>query len=708
METPAAASCAHCDLPLGRWPVRATVDDVAGAYCCTGCVLAQQITRARGEDGALGADAVRLGLAIFFAVNLMMVGMPAYVPSIYGGAGPVDGPLFVMLRWLALALSAPVVALLGLPLLRGLRAGWRSTDGLIAVGAGAAWGLSVVNTFRGAPAVYYDTAAMLLVLTTLGRFLEARARAQAGAAVRRSLQPLPEHVRRLEGGVVVEVSPGAVAPGDVLEVHPGEAFPTDGRVVAGIGGVDESSVTGEATPVLRETGDPVAGGTCSIDGWFRVCATAAVADSTIARLAALVDDASRSRSRIERVADRLAAWLTPALVLLACAAGVYWGVTDSPARGVLVALSVLVVACPCGLGIAVPAAMWIALRAAAARGVIVRRAETLERLWRVGTVLFDKTGTLTDRTPSVVRIVPAPGARVSDVLAIAAALERDLEHPVARAIVAAADRAGVVVPVVTEPRVVPGLGVRGCIGDEPVAAGSVRFARQISGIATPVPTGGGSPVVVLRKGRAFGTLILRERPATGTIEAVSALRRLGVRLGVLTGDGAAGALMPSLFVPSEVECGLLPPEKALRVRKARAGGTVVAMVGDGVNDAPALAAADVGIAVGGAGDLTRTTADVVILGARGPEEVAWLLRHARRARRVVTTNLAWAFGYNAVAVTIAVAGRLDPLVAALAMVASSLAVLGNARRAGDDTIRPASSPAGEPMDRVAGPVSKAA
>lgn len=676
--------CAHCDLPLGRWPVRATIEDQTLHFCCTGCALAQQITRAHGEDGALSATAVRLGLAIFFAVNLMMVGMATYVPAVYGGVDPgqVDGPLFLVLRWLAMALSAPVILLLGAPLLRAARTGWRTTDGLIVVGVAAAWGVSVVNTLRGSNIVYFDTAAMLLVLTTLGRHIEARARMEAGHAVRAVLHPDNAEVRRRRGSAVEHVRAEQLVPGDVVVIYPGEAFPTDGVVVTGIGGVDESSVTGEAAPVVREPGEGIAGGTCSVDGWFDMRVTASVADSTTARLAAMVDEASRARSQVERTADRAAAWLTPALILLALVAGVWWGVAESPARGVMVALSVLVVACPCGLGIAVPAAMWVGLRAAAKRGVIIRRAEALERLWKVRSVLFDKTGTLTDRIPAVTRIDAEPGWTATAVLGLAAALERELAHPVARAIAAESRRQRVPLPAVETARVLPGLGVEGRASGAEVGIGSIRFARDVAGIAVDAHPDDGSPVVVLRDRQLIGTIWLRERRLVSVATAVALLRGLGMRTGVVTGDVSAAALVPVPFSPAEVSAGLPPAGKVARVAAERQHGTgLVAFVGDGINDAPALAAADVGVAVGDARDLARMTADVVVLGPHAPADVAWLVHHARRVHRIVVTNLCWAFGYNAVAVAIAVAGRLDPLVAAFAMIGSSLAVLVNTRRA---------------------------
>jgi P-type Cu2+ transporter len=671
------APCDHCGLPLGRRRLRATVGGGAGVYCCFGCVLAQQVTRARGDDGHAAAVLVRLGLAVFFAMNVMMVSMPTYVPAVYGGDGPVDGPLFLVLRWLAMAFAAPVLALLGGPILRAAwqagRAGVANADALVVLGAAAAYGLSIANTLAGRTAVYYDTAAMLLVLVTLGRWLEARARADAGAAVRRTLARGPERARREDG---VAVAPDALVPGDVVLVTPGETFPADGVVLSGAGGVDEAALTGEALPVARGAGDAVAGGTCSVDGTFRVRVIVPAAASATARIAALVEATLRERTRIERIADRVAGVLVPLVLVVAVAAGTAAGRAEGVDRGVLVALAVLVVACPCGLGLATPLAIRTGLVHAACRGVVVRGGPALERLAAVRTVLFDKTGTLTGPVPRLARIEPRAGHTADDVLAMAAALEAELAHPIARGIVAAARDRGLAIPRVTDLEAAPGRGVRGEIGAHDVALGGPRWIASITGERIPPETLQGASVVVACDRHVVGCLTLEETLVADAERAVAELRAAGVAVGVLTGDVRATVLSP-LFRPHEMHVGLAAEDKVGRVRAARRDGAV-AMVGDGFNDAAALAAADVGIAVGGAVDLTRTTADAVIVGGAG--DLPWLLAYARQVSAIARQNLGWAFGYNAIAVGLAATGRLDPVVAALAMIASSLSVVANARR----------------------------
>jgi cation transport ATPase len=321
------------------------------------------VTRARGDQGAASALLVRLGLALFFTMNVMMVSMPSYVPFVYGGAGaPTDGPLFVVMRVLALVFAVPVLVLLGWPIARSgweaLRARAANADVLIVVATLAAYGLSVWNTEAGRADVYVDTVCMLLVLVTLGRWLAARARAEAGAAVRARLAPAPSVAVRVRGGECERVDVAALVPGDVVEVGPGELLPADGVVVEGAGSVDESALSGEHMPVPKAPGDCIAGGTCSVDGRLRVRATAPAAASAAARLAALVAEAARTRTEGQRIADRAAALLVPFVMVIALAAGVAWGLRDGAARGVLVALAVLVVACPCALGIATPMAVW--------------------------------------------------------------------------------------------------------------------------------------------------------------------------------------------------------------------------------------------------------------------------------------------------------------------------------------------------------------
>jgi len=688
-----SGECAHCALPLGWRPVTGLIDGQREWVCCYGCLLALQITRARGEEGLASAIVVRLGLAVFFTMNVMMVSVPTYVPYVYGAsAASVDGPLFDVLRVLALVFAAPVLLLLGLPLLSsawgGLRAGAANADGLVVLGTFAAYGVSVANTFTGRPEVYFDTATMLLVLVTLGRYLEANAKAEAGAAVRSTLAPVPAAAVRLRDGTAEPTAPDALVPGDIVEVAPGGAFPADGIVVDGVGGVDEAALSGESRAILKEAGARVASGTCSIDGLFRVRVTARASESAAARIGELLEDARRGRADIERVADRAARLLAPGVVAIAIATTFAWAWTEGVGRGVLVGLSVLVVACPCAFGIATPVAIWTGLVVAARRGVVLRSAAVMERVAGVGRVLFDKTGTLTTRTPRLLAVVVAHPAEDSenDVISQAAALECGLTHPLALGIVAARNARGVSgpEPTVSGTRLVPGRGVRGYVDGVEVAVGSRRFAIEEIGAEDGVPPdddADGSRVYIVADGRLRGTLQFGEEARAQAAGAVHALRRLGLRIGLLSGDGNARAIVPDIVPAAEAVLALLPEGKVAEVEAARrsSDGRGVAMVGDGINDAPALAAADLGIAVANATDMARVTADVAIL-SDDLDAVPWVVSHARQVMRIARQNLAWAVAYNVGAIAVAASGALNPLVAALAMLGSSLAVVANARR----------------------------
>ena len=654
------------------------------------------MTRARGEHGAAESILIRLGLAIFFAMNVMMVSMPAYVPYVYG-PGSGDGPLFQVLRVLALIFAAPVIGLLGWPILvgaaRGLRAGGANTDALIVLGAAAAYALSAVNTIAGHGAVYFDTAAMLLVLVTLGRYLEARAKAEAGAAVRATLAPAPTSATRVSPEATVpiaarsaeSVSPTVLLPGNIVRVAPGDAFPTDGLIVDGVGGVDEGAITGEHHTILKEPGSAVASGTCSVDGVFHVRVTAAAANSTAARITTLLAAARRERAPAERAADRVTAVLVPAVIVVAVATAVGWTAHAGLGTGLLVGLAVLVVACPCGLGIATPVAVWTGLVTAARRGVIVRSASVLERAADVECVFFDKTGTLTERTPQLVAIDPVGGVSEDDLLACAAALEANLTHPLALAIRAAWEARGTASMLYTasDVQALPGRGVRGVVGGERVTAGSVRLAAEdLRGTDLRCYTESDDTVILLwRPHKLLGAVRFAEAPRPEARAALDALRHAGLRTGLVSGDSRASTVVPALIAAEHAILGLLPEDKVAYLRKTRRQqmGGAVAMVGDGVNDAPALAAADLGIAVGSATDLARMTADVTIV-SDDLRRVPWLITYSKRVRRVIRENLIWAFAYNTVAVIGAAAGALNPLIASLAMLASSLAVVANARR----------------------------
>jgi Cu+-exporting ATPase len=727
---PAAPRCARCGLPVRLRRGAAAREPF---FCCLGCALLDQVAGggARGEPSRILA---RLGLAVFLTMQVMGVSMVLYAgdPLATGGPGPAGemtaageagataaagGPgdplhlgLTGILRHLLLLLSAPVMALLGWPVMeRGLadlRRRGGGVDTLIALGAFAAFLLSATATLRGRGAVYFETACMTLVLLTLGRYLEARARGRAADALRGGLAAEPVTALLLRDGVPREVPAGAVRPGETVRVLPGTRVPVDGVVTRGEGGVDESSLTGEPAPALKRPGDPIYAATTSLDGSFDVRVTASGSERLAARIAALLERARGSRAPIEMVADRVAGLFVPAAAAAAVVAGLAWTARAGPGAGVLTALAVLLIACPCALGLATPLAVWSAIGRAAGRGIIIRDAETLERLAAARAACFDKTGTLTDGRPRLrsLRLLPGAPLDEDEALAVGAALERHASHPLARALEAEAERRRVAAIAARQPRVHPGLGVEAVI-DLPgrpaprrAAIGGRRLMRRLgvdpggAGPAGEKTSAGGPACLLALDGRVAAVLEFAETVRPGAAGAVAALRRQGLAVEILTGDPGPGAAAVGGRLGVPVRSGLTPAGKVERIEATERTRGPVIMVGDGLNDAPAAARAHVSVALGCGDEVTRRAADVALLGD-DPAQVAWLAGLARRTLRAVRVNLFWAFAYNAALIPVAMTGRLQPILAALAMIGSSLFVVGNSLRLGRGREAAASGPA---------------
>jgi len=692
------SSCAQCGLPLAGRGIRAIVDGRECSFCCYGCSLVLQITRQQGEAGTAHALLIRLGLSAFFAMNAMMFSLPAYFPFFYPATptDPGEGAFLLILRVLSLLLSLPVLGLLGLPILvqslRQIRRSPFTVDALIALGAFAAFGLSAYNTARNSPHVYHDTAAMLLVLVALGRYLEASAKLKMSEGLRTLLDQVPQTAILVRDGDSREVPTKDLQPGDRVRVLPGAALPLDGVILEGRGHVDESSLTGESRPVYKEAGHRVAAGTLNLDGSLLIEAERVGAESTAARIARLLEEARLTRGDAERLADRLAAAFLPGVLMLALAVFAFWLARSGIESALLASLSVLVVSCPCAFGIATPAATWTALGRAARRGVLVKNGASLEVLGSLRRIFFDKTGTLTSGT------LQYAGSMISsdcplpepELLQRVAALQSQAPHPLAHAFLAAVGdpKAG---QSVTNFRYHPGLGLEGTVGAEGsphLFIGSARLMERmglrlhpaVRGAADLEDAHGKTTVFVGWDGSVEAALFFQERIREEAAHVLERLRAMGIRVAVLTGDRVApSSPLTQVFPALDVKAGLLPQDKVQEVQAGRRSGGPVAMVGDGINDAPALAAADVGIALGTGTDLTREAADVNVL---GPDlgKVLWIVEYARRARRTIRGNLFWAFAYNGIAMAFAAAGRLNPVVAALAMIVSSLFILWNSRQ----------------------------
>ena len=689
-----ASGCAHCGLPLPRRPVQAQVNGVSQHFCCTGCLLVVRITGQTGEAGASHSIFLRLGLSTFFAINVMAFSLPAYFPLLYpfDVSEPGAQAYLLLLRSMALVLSLPVLGLLGAPILwqaiKDLTNGLASVDALIALGSFTAFGLSVWHTATAGPHVYFDTAAMLLVLVALGRYLEARAKAATGSQLSSLLDGLPTNVLKLSPQGVHEVPIASLLPNDRIRVLAGQAFPVDGTVINGTVSVDESSLTGENRPILKERGDTVASGTIPLDGSIEVRVKRVVTDSTAARIAQLLKTAQTERAPAERLAERIAAVFLPCVVLIATGSFFVWLSHAGIESAVLIALSVLVVACPCAFGIAAPVAIWVALSRAAQHGILVRSGAVLERLGQLQRLYLDKTGTLTAGTLRLVRTILAPSCDIDEqtLLQYVSALQQHTPHPLAEAVREAVERTPDLA--LRDVRYHAGLGLEGWLTDagqkQHLIVGSQRFIKSqglcvnepLTTAARQAETQGATLVFVGWQEHLQALLVFHESLRPETQQAIAQLQTLQLQPEILTGDPIPPA-SGELLLP--VHVGLLPEEKVQRIRESVASGVCVGMVGDGINDAPALAAADVGIALGTHTDLVCEAADIHIL-EPDLSKLVWVLIYARRVRRTIRGNLGWAFAYNSVALGLAAGGQLNPLLAAVIMLLSSLFILGNTRR----------------------------
>ena len=605
--------------------------------------------------------------------------------------------------WWQLLLAAPVQFVLGA---RFYRAGWHAAraltgnmDLLVALGTSAAFGLSLWLWWRAAPGamphLYFEASAVVVTLVLLGKWLEARAKRQATSAIRALQQLRPAQAHLLGPRGETDVPLAEVIVGDRLSVRPGERIPADGRVIEGRSEVDESMLTGEPLPVAKAPGDALTGGAVNGTGRLVVEVRAVGAESVLARIVRLVEDAQAAKAPIQRRVDRVAAVFVPVVLLIALATLGGWLLAGAAAETALIhAVAVLVIACPCALGLATPVAVMAGTGVAAGRGILIKDARALELAHRVDTVAFDKTGTLTLGTPVLTALSPAaPAVEASHgdaLLAIAASLQSGSEHPLARAVLMAASVRGLAIATPRDVRAEPGRGVRGIVGDVEHAIASLRWCTELGVQVDPAEVDRlqrqGASVSALLTFDGDGTprvqalLGFSDEPKPGAAQAVAALRARGLRVAMISGDNlhAAQAMAGRVGIaPEDVRADVRPGDKAAQVVALRAGGHVVAMVGDGVNDAPALAAADVGIAMANGTDVAMEAAGITLM--RGDLAlVGEALDLSARTVAKIRQNLFWAFAYNVVGIPFAAFGLLSPVVAGAAMAASSLSVMANA------------------------------
>ncbi|MBV9908840.1 MAG: heavy metal translocating P-type ATPase [Hyphomicrobiales bacterium] len=708
----AAAPCPPKATPVGTiytCPMHPQIrQDHPGNCPICGMTLEPEVAAEEAGPNAELIDMTRrLWVAVALSVPVFVLAMGAHLTDLHALLPEA------LSNWIQLALATPVVLWAGWPF---FERGWASVRNrslnmftLIAMGIGVAWAYSVVATvapglfppeFRamgGAVAVYFEAAAVITTLVLLGQVLELRAREQTGGAIRALLDLAPKIARLVHADGDEEIALDEVKIGDRLRVRPGEKVPLDGQVVEGRSAVDESMLTGESMPVGKSVGDKVIGGTLNQSGAFVMRADKIGRDTVLSQIVQMVAQAQRSRAPIQRLADQVSGWFVPLVIAVAIAAFVAWAIWGPEPRmayGLVAAVSVLIIACPCALGLATPMSIMVGVGRGAQAGVLIKNAEALERLEKVDTVVVDKTGTLTVGKPTVVALKPAPGVNEETLLKYAASLERESEHPLASAIVRAAADRGLGLAKVEGFESVSGKGVTGAIDGRKVALGN-RAQMQAAGIdvsaleaaADALRRDGATAIFAGLDGKAAGVIAVADPIKATTPDAVRALKEAGVRVVMLTGDNraTAEAVARKLGV-GEIEAEVLPQDKGKVVERLRKEGRVVAMAGDGVNDAPALAAADVGIAMGTGTDVAIESAGVTLLGGDLGGIVA-ARRLSQATMRNIRQNLLFAFIYNAAGVPIA-AGvlypalglTLSPMIAAAAMALSSVSVVGNALR----------------------------
>ena len=683
----------------------------AGPGPCPICGMTLEPVTATAEaapNTELAAMSLRfwVGLALTAPVFVLEMG------------GHLTGLMLLMDRqvsnWVQLVLATPVVLWAGWPF---FQRGWMSLVNrslnmftLIAMGVGVSWTYSMAAVLApalfppalkdtsGAVPVYFEAAAVITVLVLLGQVLELRARERTSGAIKALLNLAPKTARRLgDDGTDEEVNLGVIQAGDRLRVRPGEKIPVDGELLEGRVSIDESLVTGESMPVTKEPGAKVIAGSLNKTGSFVMRAEKVGSDTLLARIVQMVAEAQRSRAPIQRMADRVSAWFVPAVIAVAVLAGMVWGLVGPEPRfayALVAAVSVLIVACPCALGLATPMSIMVGVGRGAQAGVLIKNAESLERFEKIDTLVIDKTGTLTEGRPAVTAIVTLPGFEETELLRLAASLERGSEHPLADAIVRAAKERGVMLSEATNFDSPVGKGVLGSVDGKAIALGGARLMAErgvelgpLAAAADGFGHDGATAIFVAVGGKLAGVFGIADPIKSTTPDAVKALKADGVRLVMMTGDNRATATAVARRLGiDEVEAEVLPEDKAKVVAKFRAEGRSVAMAGDGVNDAPALAAAEVGIAMGAGSDVAIESAGVTLL--KGDlQGIVRARRLSRAVMRNIRQNLMFAFVYNIAGIPVA-AGLLYPVfgwllspqIAAAAMALSSVSVIGNALR----------------------------
>ena len=671
------------------------------------------------QEAAEHASEIRdlLRRVIFGAALTLPVFLSVMAHDLFGATWV---PQLLLVPWFQFLLITPVMIYTGWPI---HRTGWLALthraaemNSLITLGTIAAYGFSVVATFlpevlpAAARGVYFEAVSTILTLILLGRLLETRAKAGTGEAIRALIGLQPRTARVVRGDSELEIPVSEVVVGDTVVIRPGEKLPVDGQIVEGSSAIDEAMITGEPIPVVKSTGDTVIGATINQTGSFRYAATKVGADTMLAQIIRLVREAQGSKAPIQRLADKISSYFVPAVMAIAIWTFAAWSLFGPPPAGVyalVAAVAVLIIACPCALGLATPLSITVATGKAAANGILIRSAEALETAHKVNTVVLDKTGTITNGAPVLTDVLPTASFNADELLTLVAAAERDSEHPLATAIVAGAEARGMNLPRATEFESITGQGIRAHVESKRLFVGNERLLTNagvdITDLAhdmAELAADGKTPMLVAVDGQAAGVVGVADTIKDGSIAAIAELQLRGIDVVMMTGDhrATASAIARQVGI-TRVVAEVLPEHKASEVRRLQAEGRVVGMVGDGINDAPALAQADVGSAIGTGTDVAIEASDITVVSGNLASLVV-AIDLSRATMRNIRQNLGFAFGYNLIGIPLA-AGvlypafgvLLSPMIAALAMALSSLSVVTNSSRLRTFTAKPVTAPA---------------
>lgn len=644
---------------------------------------------AREQARARHAEIWRRDVRMFWIAVLLTLPLAAQMPAMLGAGWMGDAHHDVIPRWLQWLLATPVQFWIGARFYRGawasLRGGGANMDVLVALGTSMAWLFSTAVTVFGLhdQHVYFEASAMIVTLVLLGKLLEARAKARTGAALDALMRLQPKRARIERDGQLVELPVAAVRPGDVFVVRPGDSIPVDGVVLSGSSAVNEAMLTGESLPVDKSVGDKVFAATLNGEGLLRCQATGVGASTLLAGIIRMVAQAQGSKAPVQRLADRISAVFVPVVVGLALLTLAGWWLWSGDfAQALINAVAVLVIACPCALGLATPTAIMVGTGLGARAGMLVKNAEALELAGKIGVLAVDKTGTLTRGEPTVTDVLPAAGWTATALLNMAAAVEQGSAHPIARAVLACAQAEGLELPAVEAVRSFGGQGVEGSVGGRLVVLGAPNFlvARGVAvpeGFCDRLAAAGRTLVAVAVDGVFAGVLGVADQLREDSARAVARLRARGIDVVMLTGDHAAtAAAIAAQLGIEDYRAGVLPGDKAAAVKALGSHGRLVGMAGDGINDAPALAAADVSFAIGVGADVAVEAADITLV-RNSLDGVADAIDLSRVTLAKIRQNLFFAFIYNVLGIPLAAFGFLNPVVAGAAMAMSSVSVVSN-------------------------------